>query len=251
MHLSSHPRDPNLPVTASASRERDPSLPPNGAELPPPPTRPADHTHPASLDNALQLAAACATAASDRSLLVLAAFSAFAAPRANSGVARLRASADVCKGEEAQSQCSNHALLGSSGVLLARVKGLDVRAMRRGTVPAVEPAARQRESNVLGGMFNKQVPSLASAVTDVASIRATVLRNISAVLDDSEVGLQVGTALKAPGIGTRNYEILKSCFKFCSQLQFAPLQQGNLRRQLQPDRGRLRRLLPATSYNVC
>jgi len=150
MHLSSHPRDPNLPVTASASRERDPSLPPNGAELPPPPTRPADHTHPASLDNALQLAAARATAASDRSLLVPAAFSAFAAPRANSGVARLRASADVCKGEETQSQWSNHALMGSSGVLLARVKGLDLRAMRRGTVSAREPAARQRETDVPG-----------------------------------------------------------------------------------------------------
>ena len=131
-------------------RERDPGLPPNGAELPPPPTRPADHTHPASLDNALQLGAACATAASDRRLLVPAAFSAFAAPRANSGGARLRASADVCKGEEAQSQSSNHALLGSSGVLLARVKGLDVRAVRRGTVPAVEPATRQRESDVPG-----------------------------------------------------------------------------------------------------
>jgi len=133
-------------------RERDPGLPPNGAELPPPPTRPADHTHPASLDNALQLGAACATAASDRRLLVPAAFNAFAAPRANSGGARLRASADVCNGEAAQSQRSNHALLGSSGVLLARVKGLDVRAMRRGTVPpgAGEPTARQRESVVTG-----------------------------------------------------------------------------------------------------
>ena len=75
--------------------------------------------------------------------MIPAAFSAFAAPRANSGGARLHASADVSKGEEAQSQWSNHALLGSSGVLLARVKGLDVRAMRRGAVPAGEPPARQ------------------------------------------------------------------------------------------------------------
>lgn len=108
------------------------------------------HTHPASLDNALQLAAACATAASDRRLLVPAAFTAFAAPRANSGGARLRASADVCMGEAAQSQSSNHALLGSSGVLLARVKGLDARAMRLGAVPAGEPAATPRESDVPG-----------------------------------------------------------------------------------------------------
>jgi hypothetical protein len=102
------------------------------------------------MDNALQLAAACATAASDGSLLVPAAFSAFAAPRANSGGARLRASADVCTREGAQSQWSNHALLGSSGVLLARVKGLDGRAMRRGTVPTGEPPMRQRETDVPG-----------------------------------------------------------------------------------------------------
>ena len=116
-------------------------------------TRPADHTHPASLDNALQLAAACATAASDRRLLVPAAFAAFAAPRANSGGARLRASADVCarEGAQSQSQSSNHALLGSSGVLLARVKGLDTRAMLLGTVPpAGEPAATLQESDVPG-----------------------------------------------------------------------------------------------------
>ena len=40
------------------------------------------------------------------------------------------------KGEAAQSQLSNHALMGSSGMLLARVNGLDARAMRRGAVPA-------------------------------------------------------------------------------------------------------------------
>jgi hypothetical protein len=53
-------------------------------------------------------------------------------------------------GEAAQSQSSNHALLGSSGVLLARVKGLDARAMRLGAVPAGEPAATPRESDVPG-----------------------------------------------------------------------------------------------------
>ena len=52
---------------------------------------------------------------------------------------------DVCKLEGAQSQSSNHALMESSGVMLARVKGLDARAMRLGAVAARSPAAKQQE----------------------------------------------------------------------------------------------------------
>ena len=52
---------------------------------------------------------------------------------------------DVCKLEGAQSQSSNHALMESSGVLLARVKGLDARAMRHGAVAAGNPAATLQE----------------------------------------------------------------------------------------------------------
>jgi len=44
------------------------------------------------------------------------------------------------------------------------------------------------------------VPSLDSAVTDVAEIRAIVLRTISEVLDDGEVGwCKLKPALKTPG----------------------------------------------------
>ena len=146
------------------------------------------HTHPASLDNALQLAAACyvpsssatASATSDggggagggASLMVPAGFRGYSAPTKNSsGATTLRATAEIHQedggsvegdgggatgGRHApqgrKSQSSSHALLDSSGVLLARVKELE---------------ACRVQSQMIGGMLADQLRTGAGATRPV------------------------------------------------------------------------------------
>ena len=76
-----------------------------------------------------------------------------------------------------------HRLFGSATVTC---EGLLCKPVRSASLTC--SGTGQRKTDVPGGMLTKEVPGLHSAVTDVASIRGTVLRIMSQVLHDGQVG---------------------------------------------------------------
>jgi hypothetical protein len=161
------------------------------------------HTHPASLDNALQLAAACyvpppaaraavagtgAGAGGDQvegaSLMVPAGFAGYAAPaKSSSGAATLRATADVHGGGGGErgggggeSQSSSHALLGSSGVLLAHVKELEARRMRSQSLGGILAGQQRRVSSSSSSDFSSFATSSSSSAASFALRRRVMYR---------------------------------------------------------------------------
>jgi len=175
------------------------------------------HTHPASLDNALQLAAACyvpPSAASidvaagvggagarehreagEATLMVPAGFRGYVAPSKNSsGAATLRASAQVRRGSRGggagdttrgrhnlqggKSQSSSHALLESSGMLLASVKELETRRV---------------QAQNLGGILSGQQRAGAGAGAGAARPAQGWVRGLGEEINDESAASSLGS----------------------------------------------------------